>query len=430
MDRSQLGRRVVLPSSFTGGNQYQHQLYQDAMAIVCRYGKPDLFITFTCNPQWPEITKTLFPNQTSLDHPDIVARVFKLKLKSLLQDIYYSNKPIFGKMCALIYVIEWQKRGPPHAHILAICDESCKPHNTDDYDSIVSAEILHPENNPQLHAVVTKFMMHGPCGAANPRSPCMAEGKCTKRFPKEYTSETYTGTDGYPHYRRRNTGLYVCKSGVPLDKKYVVPYNPYLSKKYNAHINVEICSSIQSCKYLYKYVYKGPDMASVGVEIADRGDEIKRFVNSRFITASECMWRFLGFDIHGHDPSIQRLAVHEHNQQSVIFKENDVEQALDKVKRTTLLGWFQLNSTVQSARQLKYHEIPEHFVWNTKSCQWTERKRGRSISRMYTTNPAQGERHNLRMLLHHVPGAMSYDDLKTLPDGSHCGSFKETVIQL
>ena len=79
------------------------------MAIVRHYGKPDLFITFTCNPQWPEITKTLFPNQTSSDHPDIDARVFKLKLKSLLQDIYYLNKPIFGKMCALIYVIEWQK---------------------------------------------------------------------------------------------------------------------------------------------------------------------------------------------------------------------------------------------------------------------------------------------------------------------------------
>ena len=171
-------------------------------------------------------------------------------------------------------------------------------------------------------------------------------------------------------------------------------------------------------------------MASVAVDIADRGDEIKRFVNSRFITASECMWRFLGFDIHGHDPSIQRLAVHEHNQQSVIFKENNVQQALDNVKRTTLLGWFQLNRTVQSACLLKYHEIPEHFVWNTKSCQWTERKRGRSIGRMYTTNPAQGERHYLRMLLHHVPGAMSFDDLKTLPDGTQCASFKETVIQV
>ena len=58
--------------------------------------------------------------------------------------------------------------------------------------------------------------------------------------------------------------------------------------KYNVHINVEICSSIVSCKYLYKYVYKGPDMASLGVEVAEKGDEIKKFVNLHFITASEC----------------------------------------------------------------------------------------------------------------------------------------------
>ena len=76
--------------------------------------------------------------------------------------------------------------------------------------------------------------------------------------------KTFTG-DGYPHYRR-NAGKTVMKNNTPLDNRWVVPYNQYLSKKYNAHINVEICSSIKSCKYLYKYVYKGPDMACVAVE--------------------------------------------------------------------------------------------------------------------------------------------------------------------
>ena len=220
------------------------------------------------------------------------------------------------------------------------------------------------------------------------------------------------------------------KGGVPLDNKFVVPYNPYLSKKYNAHINVEICSSIQSCKYLYKYVYKGPDMASVGVDIGDKGDEIKKFVNSRFITASECMWRFFSFDVHGQDPSIQCLAVHEKNQQSVVFKKNNVETALQNAKKTTLLGWFQLNRIGAQAHKLKYHEIPELYVWNTTKYQWTKRKRGKCIGHMYTTNPSQGERHYLQLLLHHVPGAMSFDDLKTLPDGVQCDSFKETAILL
>ena len=196
-------------------------------------------------------------------------------------------------MIALIYVIEWQKRDPPHAHILGICDEESKPRTPEDYDSIVCAEIPDKEQFPELHQIVTKLMMHGPCGVSNAKSPCMVDGKCTKQFPKDFVEKTYAAADGYSHYRRRNDGKFVEKNGVRLDNRYVVSYNPYLSMKYSAHINVEICSSIKSCKYLYKYVYKGPDMASVAIESTNNEereisrDEIQKFVNSRFITMSE-----------------------------------------------------------------------------------------------------------------------------------------------
>ena len=143
-------------------------------------------------------------------------------------------------------------------------------------------------------------MIHGPCGTSNPHSPCMEDGKCTEQFPKEFVEKTFAATDGYPHYRRRNKGKFVQKNGVRLDNRYVVPYNAYLSRKYNAHINVEICTSIQSCKYLYKYVYKGPDMASVAIESQNNGEgnakkleEIEKFVNSRFVTASEAFGEFV-----------------------------------------------------------------------------------------------------------------------------------------
>ena len=213
------------------------------------------------------------------------------------------------------------------------------------------------------------------------------------------------------------------KNGIQLDNRYVVPYNPYLSTKYNAHINVEICSSIKSCKYLYKYVYKGPDMASVGVQVQDKADgknidEIEKFVNSRFITTSESFWRICGFDVHSRDPSIQRLAVHEKNLQMVTFNEENPREAISSPKDTTLLGWFKLNQNDHNARHIKYHEIPEHYVWNSQQHKWTPRKRGRCIGHMYTTNPAQGERHYLHLLLHHIPGAMSFSDLRLSPDGT------------
>ena len=181
------------------------------MAIVHHFGKPDFFITFTSNPHWEEITNELLKQQTAADHQDLIRRVFKLKLQSLLHDIYYGSANMLGKMIAFIYVIEWQKRGPPHAHILGICDEESKPRTPEDYDSIVCAEIPDKEQFPELHKTVTTLMMHGPCGLSNPNSPCMVDGKCSKQFPKDFVEKTFAAADGYPHYRRRNDGKFVEK---------------------------------------------------------------------------------------------------------------------------------------------------------------------------------------------------------------------------
>lgn len=95
-DPSMVGKRIVLPSSFTGGSRYMQQNYQDAMAI-CRWaGYPDLFITFTCNPKWPELTSYLATlNLRAEDRPDLVSRMFKIKLDHLIREIKKGN--IFGK---------------------------------------------------------------------------------------------------------------------------------------------------------------------------------------------------------------------------------------------------------------------------------------------------------------------------------------------
>jgi hypothetical protein len=81
------GRTVILPSSFQGSPRNMAQNYQDAMAIVRKFGKPDYFITMTCNPKWPEITENLQHGQAAEFRPDLVARVFKIKLEELLADI-------------------------------------------------------------------------------------------------------------------------------------------------------------------------------------------------------------------------------------------------------------------------------------------------------------------------------------------------------
>lgn len=64
------GQMVILPSSFTGSPRHMHEYTQDAMTYVRNYGRPDLFVTFTCNPKWVETESLLLPGQTAGDRLD------------------------------------------------------------------------------------------------------------------------------------------------------------------------------------------------------------------------------------------------------------------------------------------------------------------------------------------------------------------------
>ena len=128
------------------------QRYQDAMAIVSAKGKPDYFLTMTCNPKWKEISSNLLNGQKASDRPDLVGRVFHQKLKELQVDL--AERDILGKVIAKIYVIEFQKRGLPHAHILLWFASSDKPRTPDDIDRWISAEIPDPVALPVLHGIV------------------------------------------------------------------------------------------------------------------------------------------------------------------------------------------------------------------------------------------------------------------------------------
>lgn len=185
---SMLGRRTVLPATFNGGPRYMAQAYQDAMAVVRHHGKPDLFLTMTCNPNWKEIRDCLRPGEQPNDRPDIIARVFEMKRAQLLDDI--AKHQIFGRAVAEVNVVEFQKRGLPHCHMLVILAPEDKPLTPEEVDAIVCAEIPDPETNPRLYEIVGRCMMHGPCGASHPNCACMegegAEKHCSKNFPKEF----------------------------------------------------------------------------------------------------------------------------------------------------------------------------------------------------------------------------------------------------
>ncbi|WVZ87025.1 hypothetical protein U9M48_033727, partial [Paspalum notatum var. saurae] len=238
------GQRVYLPGSFTAGPRWYYQNYQDCVALCRRFGCPDLFITFTCNASWPEIREALSttPAQHPSDRADIVDRVFQMKLNLLMDDI--TKYSFFGPILGVVYTIEFQKRGLPHVHII-VWLKNDGPLTAEQIDTYISAQLPDPSIDPIGYDAVSKFMIHGPCGAIGPSSPCMVDGKCSKFYPKEFSSTITMSSDGRVIYARPKNGITFEKNGVHVDNRFIVPHNVDLCVKYDAHINVESVNAME-----------------------------------------------------------------------------------------------------------------------------------------------------------------------------------------
>ncbi|GFT67747.1 ATP-dependent DNA helicase [Trichonephila clavipes] len=307
---------VVLPSSFTGGSRYMHERTQDAMTYVRHFGRPDLFITFTCNPKWSEIVDLLNQGQKSHDRHDIIARVFRVKVKHMMR-------------------------------------------------------------------LLTKGCIFG-------------------------NKETQTGEDGYPQYRRRypeDGGIVTQIKGNNVDNRWVVPYNPVLSRTFNAHTNVEFCNSVKSIKYICKYVNKGTDQAIFSVEDQD---EVTRYESGRYISSSEAVWWILCFPIHERFPPVMHLYVHLKKRTKSLFCRRQCHSQNHQSSKTTLMAFFELCQVDNFAKTLLYCEVPAYYVW--KSSKLYRRKKGKAVSgypeikkdqvlgRVYAVHPGNAECYYLRLL--------------------------------
>ncbi|OBZ80660.1 hypothetical protein A0J61_11291, partial [Choanephora cucurbitarum] len=335
--------------------------YQYSMAIVGYFGKPSLFIIFTANPRWIEIQRELLPGQNAPDRPDLVARVFDLKVKNV---------------------------GLPHLHLLLFLDSSHAIHSADEIDRTISAEIPSKESDPELYKIVTKNMVHGPCGNLNTKSPCMVKDanrnlKCSKRFPKTFTEQTVISDDGYPLYKRaRSTDLnsrYSIRDplgqgngSIVIDDRWIVPYNPYLSKKFKAHINVECCQSVKAIKYINKYVYKSSDRTTL--KLSDTENEGGRHLQ-------------------------------------VCFSEDATSSELQHTlanSRSMLMAYFHYYQNNSTAQKDLYQDFSQYFVWNKKDKVCKHRQRGFAIGRLDQS---------------------FFEELQTV-DGAQCETFMQACLKL
>jgi hypothetical protein len=331
---------------------------------------------------------------------------------------------------------------------LLILEEQDKPREPKDVDRFICAELPDIDANPQLFALIKSRMFHGPCGPAHPTASCMSNNngvkKCDAKYPKPFIQETtISETTHQAIYRRRapdqggKTVTIRVKRGreyyeVIMDNRWIVPYNPILCIKYQAHINLEVVCSVRSVKYLYKYLTKGNDRVMVTLPNGEEAfDEIETFANARYVSASEAVWRLLEFPILNKYPAVDKLPLHLQDEQEILFDPQNAEAALARgIPQTKLTAFFQLNQESDEAKDMLYSDIYRHYIWSNNK--WVKRQRNTKRSNdseghsekigripVINLNPKQSELFFLRTLLYHVPGPKSFEDIKTVDGVLH-----------
>ena len=152
----------------------------EMLAVTLQLRYPDIFVTITCNPNLPEKMKHLKPGKTPANRPDLCARLFHMKEKSIIQ--HFFDEEIFGKFIAHFKVISLQKRSLPHAQCIFIRDLETKKSfkNALAVDDIILTEML-PESDPELRIIALDKNIHVPCGSENQRAVCIGIRKKKKR---------------------------------------------------------------------------------------------------------------------------------------------------------------------------------------------------------------------------------------------------------
>ena len=438
-----IGKEIKLPSSFVLSQRWMFAHYLDALAIARHYKKFSWFITITCDPKMANSLERIWAmNQTASDRPDLLDRMYSQQMKIFMKDLTKNN--VMGKSMAHLLVFERQLRNLWHGHI-SLLTEGVIPESEIDFwvrAQIPDYDPKNPDYNPEekeYYELVGQHMLHGPCGPAYPNSPCMVPNKdgkkaCRAGYPKLFNEKTHLQTNGYPNYARPNNGRTITKNNFVYDNRWVVPHNRFLICKYKGHINVEYTASLSTVRYQFKYQHKGNDLTTVELLAKEDGkpkNEISLYVNSRFIDPHLAVWRIFEYKVQERFPAVMRLDIHEEGKQFICFKKGQEAEKVANPKVTKLTAWFKYNRTQMDKKlnrepydenfeKYTYMQFPEHYTYNETKKEWKPRVQHSNfpsqIGRIHAVPRSSDDKYYLRMLLHHVKGATSHYDLRTIED--------------
>jgi hypothetical protein len=159
-----------------------------------------------------------------------------------------------------------------------------------------------------------------------------------------------------------------------------------------------------------KYVTKGPDCSKIYFQRIRNGqdvpedeetqtrNEVKEYLDCRYICEQDACWGILGFDIHRHYPAVERLPVHLPDENNINYDANaNMAEIISNefLKRTMLTQWFAANRAYETARDLTYLEFPSKWRWLSDTRTWESRQTQGKSGRLYCVHPSVGERYYL-----------------------------------
>lgn len=479
-----------LSSSFFGSPRFLREKKNDSLHIVNRKGMPLFFITLTCSKEWAEFRRVLTAGQEPSDSPVWTSRIFNAKLNVFLERL--KNGSLFsncrrGKKFAFglrggpgdkgycIHVVEFQKRGLPHAHICF------RPWNGKEYDAKIdnedysfideiacavvpqSVEFLRkwgmvdsdgkivPEMQDlpgfekwgqdqytllmELVRRVEDYMMHKTCTDYCHNTKFV--DKCRFFFPFDLRDTTGKNCDHVcvipcliPVLAGVDpiTGILLFARFNECDRL-VVPYNPWILMTFNCHCNVQVCCSRACIGYLYKYVFKGVDKAKVNFnridpetgEVISSSNEIDEYHDGRYLSAAEAAWRVMGYTVYSMTAKVDNIDCHLPGESKKDEGSSMIEKYLDRpqlpeFESLTLIDFYDkyICSTKDWDRKSWECELrPEHVTARGASTFFVSERReiDENYVRLTGVPHKLAEKFALRQLLMHEP-CRNLPDLK------------------
>jgi PIF1-like helicase/Helitron helicase-like domain at N-terminus len=426
-----------LPSGFIGSNAWVSEHVANALACAKDLGNPSLFITMTTNTRWPEIVSVLdkYPGLTAYDIPIVVCRAFKQRLSALFQWM----KLNLGLIDYQIHVIEYQKRGLPHAHILV----KLSPEIPFSYLSeLISAEVPDRKENPSLYDKVMGFMQHSKNHLSQDsrgRSQrCNKNGFCQYNFPQPIRATNQIDDRGRVQWRRRTEA-----------DKWTNPHIPALLELLDCHIMVDYCSTANVIFYLFKYFFKQLETALYNISRTRNTDnadnvnadgqldavpnEMTDFTKARWLCSSAAVWRILGYTTTHCAPTVVVVDVHLQNKQlGQMARTNSVASSVSQLLQylnrpidsefddLTILDFFR-QYVVRSATNFNEADLkPRQYLLRVSDIntdrQYKLTKRTKSaVSRLRVYPVKSGELYYMRAILKKFP-VRTWEQIKTVDD--------------